>query len=69
MDLFIPLVKMSAICVYKDGTRTLDTVKLGYRDAVVKHAGENYDLPILDRAFVRGFITEEEYAETMAYKK
>lgn len=69
MELFQPLVKMSAICVYKDGTRTLDKVKEGYRDAVIKHAGENYEFSILDRAFMLGFITESEYQETVAYKK
>lgn len=67
MALIKPLVKMSAICVYKDGSRTLSTVMEGYRDAVVQHAGETYALEIIDKALLKGHITESEYQETISY--
>lgn len=62
-----PLLKLSAICVYKDGTRTLDSLKEGYEEPVKQHVGETYPLNIIDNALVKGFISEEEYRQTMVY--
>lgn len=63
-----PLMKLSAICVYKDGTRTLSSLKEGYEEPVKRYVGETYELYIIDNALVKGYISEEEYRQTIAYK-
>lgn len=67
MALIAILTKQYAICVYKDGTRTLSSVNENYTEAVKEYAALNYSLSVIDNALIRGYITEQEYRETIAY--
>ncbi|HWI50232.1 MAG TPA: hypothetical protein VNU45_18635 [Rummeliibacillus sp.] len=63
------LVKQYGVCVYKDGTRTLASVNEAYVEPVKEYVAQNYNLTVIDNALVKGFISEEEYRETIAYTK
>lgn len=65
--LYSILTKQYAVCVYKDGTRTLASVNVNYTEAVKEYAAVNYPLSVIDNALVRGYISEQEYRETIAY--
>lgn len=62
------LVKQYALCVYQIGTRKLTTVHVDYVEAVKEFAALNYAYELIDAALVKGYITEQEYQETIAYK-
>lgn len=61
------LTRQYAVCVYIYGTRRFSTVVSDYHEPVKKYAAENYTLEQLDNALVKGYITENEYADTIAY--
>lgn len=61
------LVKQYAVCVYIYGTRTIESVAEGYKEAVKEYAAVNYTLAQIDNALVKGYVTEKEYQETIAY--
>ena len=63
------LAKQYAVCVYIHGTRKFETVVADYHEPVKQYAAENYTLEQIDRAFTNGYITEEEYQQTIAYTK
>jgi hypothetical protein len=63
------LTKQYAVCVYVYGTRKFETVVGDYHEPVKKYAAENYTLEQIDNALVKGYITEEEYVNTMKYTK
>lgn len=62
------LVKQYALCVYQIGTRKLTTVHVEYVEAVKEFVALNYAYELIDTALVKGYITEQEYQETIAYK-
>ena len=61
------LTRQYAVCVYIYGTRAFSTVHVDYREAVKRYAAENYSLTQIDEALTKGYITEQEHAETIAY--
>jgi hypothetical protein len=61
------LTRQYALCVYKYGTRQFSTVVAEYHEPVKQYAAENYTLEIIDYALLKGFITEQEYVDTMSY--
>lgn len=61
------LVKQYAVCVYVHGTRKFSTVVADYHEPVKQYAAENYTLEQVDNALVKGFVTDQEYQETIAY--
>jgi len=61
------LVKQYGVCVYQDGTRTLASVNNAYVEPVKEYVAQNYNLSVIDKALEKGFITEEDYRETIAY--
>ncbi|GEM_PF-5692167 len=63
------LVRQYAVCVYIHGTRKFETVVADYHEAAKEYAAENYTLEQIDRALVNGYITEEEYQQTIACTK
>lgn len=63
------LTKQYAVCVYVHGTRSFDTVVADYHVPVKQYAAENYTLEQIDRALVNGYITEDEYQQTIAFAK
>lgn len=61
------LVKQYGVCVYQDGTRALASVNTAYVEPVKEYVAKNYNLTVIDKALEKGYITEEEYRETIAY--
>lgn len=61
------LVKQYALCIYIYGTRTIASVITDYAEAVKEYAATNYTLEQIDNALVKGYVTEAEYVETIAY--
>lgn len=61
------LTKQYAVCVYIYGTRKFSTVVADYHEPVKQYAAGNYTLEQIDNALVKGYITEIEYVNTIAY--
>lgn len=61
------LVKQYAVCIYVYGTRKFSSIPAEYHEPVKQYAATNYTLEQLDNALVNGFITEQEYQETLVY--
>ncbi|MEK4715328.1 hypothetical protein [Sporosarcina sp. FSL K6-5500] len=61
------LVKQYAVCVYVHGTRKFETVVADYHEPVKQYAADKYTLEQIDNAVVKGYVTEQEYQETIAY--
>lgn len=61
------LVRQYALCVYIFGTRTIPSVAPDYIEPVKRYAAENYTLDQINNALAKGYITEQEHAETIAY--
>ena len=62
------LVIAYAKAIYKDGTRRFPEIRQEYVPYVKKYAGETYTESDILRALDLGYITPEEFDETMAYK-
>lgn len=67
MNIHPLLVKQYAVCVYIYGTRKFETVVTDYREPVKEYAAQNYTLEQIDNALVKGYITEQEYLDTIKY--
>lgn len=62
----IPLLtKAYAVNIYKYGNRTFSTIPTEYAESVKQFAAENYTLVDIDEALAKGYITEQEYNETL----
>ena len=61
------LTRQYAVCVFIYGTRKFSTVVAEYHEPVKEYAAKTYTLEQLDYALVKGFITEQEYVDTMSY--
>ena len=53
--------------IYIYGNRTFATIPSEYHEPVKQHAASTYTLPQIDNAFAKGWITETQYNETLAY--
>lgn len=53
--------------IYKDGTRTFATIRPEYVEAVKQYAAASFTLAVIDNALAVGYISEQEWAETIAY--
>jgi hypothetical protein len=67
MALVNSLIVAYAKAIYKDGTRTFATIRVEYVEAVKQYAAANYELAVIDEALVKGFITQAEWSDTIAY--
>lgn len=63
------LTKQYAVCVYVHGTRSFETVVADYHEPVKQFAAENYTLEQIDNAYVKGYITDTEYQQTIVFTK
>lgn len=61
------LTKQYAVCVYIYGTRKFETVVADYHEPVKEYAANTYTLEQIDNALVKGYITEQEYIDTIKY--
>lgn len=63
------LVKQYAVCIYVHGTRKFATAPAEYHEPVKEYAANTYTLEQIDTALVKGFITEQEYQESLVYQQ
>ncbi|NNU85344.1 hypothetical protein ETC05_16525 [Geobacillus sp. BMUD] len=61
------LVKAYAINIYRYGNRTFSTIPAEYHEPVKQYAATNFTLDEIDNALAKGYITQQEYDETLAY--
>lgn len=67
MNIVPLLTKQYAVCVYIYGTRKFETVHPDYVEPAKQYAAENYTFEQIDNALVKGYITEQEYLDTIKY--
>lgn len=67
MNIHPLLTKQYAVCVFIYGTRKFNTVEPNYVEPVKQYAAANYTLDQINNALAKGYITEQEHAETIAY--
>ncbi|MEG6521150.1 hypothetical protein [Desulfotomaculum sp. 1211_IL3151] len=61
------LTKQYAVCIYIHGTRNFSSIPAEYHTPVKQYAGETYTFEQIDNTLAKGYITEQEHAETMGY--
>jgi hypothetical protein len=61
------LVKAYAINIYRYGNRKFATIPAAYHEPVKQFAADFFTLEEIDNALAKGFITQQEYDETLAY--
>jgi len=61
------LVKAYAVNIYRYGNRTFATIPAEYHEPVKQYAATNFTLAEIDNALAQGYITEQEYQETLSY--
>jgi hypothetical protein len=60
------LVKAYAVNIFKYGNRAFSTIPTEYVEPVKQYAATNFTLQEIDNALEKGYITEQEYTETLA---
>jgi hypothetical protein len=68
MALYQNLVIAYAKAIYLDGTKKFSEIRPEYVEPVKQYAAANYTQTQIDDAFANGWITQQEYDDTMAYK-
>lgn len=61
------LVKAYAVNIYRYGNRTFESIPVEYHQPVKQYAAINFTLAEIDNALAKGYITEQEYTDTLAY--
>jgi hypothetical protein len=61
-------VSAYAIDIYIFGNRTFDQIPGAYVEPVKQHAAAKFRQDQIDNALEKGWITQQEYDDTMAYK-
>lgn len=54
--------------IYLDGTRTFASTNVTYHAEIKTYAANNFTDAQIDNAFAKGWITQQEYDDTMAIK-
>ena len=68
MVLYESLKVAYAKAIYIDGTKTFPEIKPEYVEPVKQLAATKYTVEQIEAALASGYITQEEYEETLAYK-
>lgn len=66
MTIYPLLVKAYAVNIYRYGNRIFETIPVDYHEHVKKYAAKNLSLSEIDEALAKGYITEQEYSETLS---
>jgi hypothetical protein len=61
------MVRMYAWAIYIDGTRTFTGTTASYHEEIKQYAALTFTTAQLDNALAKGWITQQEYDETIAY--
>jgi hypothetical protein len=68
MAVLASITTQYAKAVYRDHTRTFESVPLSYKQAVMEYAAHNYYIETIQGALDAGTITQEQYDGTLALK-
>lgn len=68
MAIYASLTKAYAQAIYLDGTKKFSEIRPEYVEPVKQYAAANYTQEQIDNALATGYITQQEYDETIAYK-
>ncbi len=68
MPIYQSLVAAYGTAIYKYGTKTFAQIRPEYVDPVKQHAATNYELSDIDNALAQGWITQQEYDDTIALR-
>jgi hypothetical protein len=68
MAIVTSLVKAYARAIYLDGTKKFSEIFPDYAEPVKKYAVLTYSTEQIDNALTQGWVTKEEYDETLAYR-
>ncbi|MCM3730083.1 hypothetical protein M3196_00165 [Fictibacillus nanhaiensis] len=61
------MVRMYAWAIYIDGTRTFAGTATTYHEEIKQYTAANFTKEQIDNALAKGFITQQEFEETLAY--
>lgn len=67
MPIYASLTAAYAKAIYIDGTKKFSDIRPEYVEPVKQHAATKYTREQIDSALARGFITQQEYDDTVAY--
>lgn len=68
MPIYQSLVIAYAKAIYLDGTKRFSDIRPEYVESVKQYAAANYEDIDIQIALDNGWLTQQEYDETMAYK-
>jgi membrane peptidoglycan carboxypeptidase len=68
MTIYAGLTKAYAQAIYLDGTKKFPEILPTYVEPVKQYAAANYTQEQIDNALAQGWITQQEYDDTLAYK-
>lgn len=68
MPIYQSLTIAYAKAIYIDGTKTFPVIRQEYVPYVKQYAASNYTLEQIDNALAQGWITQQEYADTIALR-
>lgn len=68
MTVYASLTKAYAQAIYLDGTKRFSDIRAEYVEPVKQYAAANYSQTQIDNALAQGWITQQEYDDTLAYK-
>ena len=69
MLIYAGLTTAYAKAIYIDGTKKFSEIRSEYVEPVKQYAAANYTQQQVDSALEKGFITQQEYEDTLAYKE
>lgn len=68
MPIYQSLVIAYAKAIYRDGTKRFADIRPEYVAPVKQYAADTYYINVIDNALAVGYISQQEYADTMALK-
>lgn len=68
MPIYQSLVVAYAKAIYLDGTKRFADIRADYVSYVKQYAADNYTLAQIDNALAQGWITQQEYDDTIALR-
>lgn len=66
--IYASLTAAYAKAIYIDGTKRFSEIRPEYVEPVKQYAATNYSTEQIQNALNQGWITQQEYDDTMAYK-
>lgn len=68
MPIYQSLVIAYAKAIYRDGTKTFAQIRPEYVNSVKQYAADTYYINEIDNALAQGYISQQEYSDTLALK-